>query len=1053
MKIRTEILNLLKVVLCAMLALTAPAAQAQEQEQAFTVEGIVKDTSGQPIAGATVVDAATRRGDATDAAGRFSLRVVPGSVLDVGFIGYTGRKVNVVAGKTVYEIVLEDASLAIEELVVVGYGAQRKATLTGAVSQIGSEEIISTKNENVQNMLTGKVAGLRVRQNSSEPGQFNTSMDIRGFGAPLIVIDGVPRDNMARLDPEDIESVSVLKDASAAIYGVKGGNGVVLITTKKGSKGKVNINYSGSMSWQFPSNFPDLVDAADWLTLYNEKYSMHDVDVAVPVPQYSQEEIARYRSGELPSVDWKSAVFRKSAPQTQHTVSASGGGDKITFYTSVGYQYQASFFRHNPIDYDKYTLRSNISAQVAKNLKLDVNLAGHIDERRTVNYTSSDIVRNTWLMSPVDPLYYNDDQGKYHTKDTNTDVLNPLAMIDKEANGEQKLVSRWFQSSFTLRYDLPWVPGLYAEGFYSYDYIMNDNKFFSKAFYTYDGDGSPRKFNAQTEADYKVQRNYYGKNHRQWHAQVGYDRKFGDHSVSGMMLFEDQYKSGDNFYGSRQVLLPVDQVFVGIAETQEFNQSSGSGSLYDYAYQSLAGRFNYDYAGKYMAEFIFRYDGSSRFPGNMRWEFFPSVSVGWRISEEAFWKNSPLGFINNFKVRASYGKTGDDSGLNYEFLTGFTYPSTGNIAARPGGSVFDGEFVNGSNPKGLANKNITWYTAKIFDVGFDFEAWHGKLGITADYFSRKREGLYATRNLSLPGIVGAGLPRENLNSDLDRGFEIELSHRNRVGDFSYQIKGNISYTRRKTLHYERAEAGNSYLNWRQNNNDRYNNIWWGYGEAGRITDWNQIYYNSTYIGRGSLPGDYLYEDWNGDGWINDLDVHPIGNTDTMPLINYGITLSAQWKGLDITMLWQGAGNRYIIAREFLKEPLWSRTNAIADHMDRWHPADPAAAPYDPATKWVSGEYAYTGTTANDNSEHALKNAAYLRLKNFEIGYTLPRKWMQAVNIESVRIYFSAYNLWTITSLKFLDPEFYIHPTDGGASNLGYFYPINRTITVGLNLKF
>ena len=413
MKICTNFLNLLKVCMCVALAFAALETRAQGE--AFTVSGTVKDASGQPVIGATVFDTTTQKGDVTSTTGSFSLQVVPGSVLKVSFVGYAEQSAKVVAGKTTYDFVLESDALEIEELVIVGYGTQKKASLTGAISAINNEEIITTKNENVQNMLTGKVAGLRVRQNSSEPGQFNTSMDIRGFGAPLIVIDGVPRDNMARLDPEDIEQVSVLKDASAAIYGVKGGNGVVLITTKKGDKGRVNINYSGNISWQRPSNFPDLVDAADWMTLYNEKYTMHSVDNMSPVPQYSQEDIAAYRNGEKKSYNWKDAVFRNSAPQTQHTVSASGGNDKVTFYTSLGYQYQESFLQHTPITYDKYTLRANINAKIAKNLTLDVNLAGHMDEKKMSNFSSSDIVRSTWLFTPLDPFYYDDEQTMYHT--------------------------------------------------------------------------------------------------------------------------------------------------------------------------------------------------------------------------------------------------------------------------------------------------------------------------------------------------------------------------------------------------------------------------------------------------------------------------------------------------------------------------------------------------------------------------------------------------------------------------------------------------------------
>ncbi|MFQ7503546.1 MAG: TonB-dependent receptor plug domain-containing protein [Alistipes finegoldii] len=309
-------------------------------------------------------------------------------MLKVSFVGYAEQSAKVVAGKTTYDFVLESDALEIEELVVVGYGTQKKASLTGAISAINNEEIITTKNENVQNMLTGKVAGLRVRQNSSEPGQFNTSMDIRGFGAPLIVIDGVPRDNMARLDPEDIEQVSVLKDASAAIYGVKGGNGVVLITTKKGDKGRVNINYSGNISWQRPSNFPDLVDAADWMTptTRNTRCTrrQHVACSAVQSGGYRRlpqrrEEVLQLERCRLPQFGAPDAAYGER--QRRH--------DKVTFYTSLGYQYQESFLQHTPITYDKYTLRANINAKIAKNLTLDVNLAGHMDEKKMSNFSSS----------------------------------------------------------------------------------------------------------------------------------------------------------------------------------------------------------------------------------------------------------------------------------------------------------------------------------------------------------------------------------------------------------------------------------------------------------------------------------------------------------------------------------------------------------------------------------------------------------------------------------------------------------------------------------------
>ncbi len=986
----------------------------------------------------------TQNSSITDIGGNFTISVTAGTKLIVSCIGFKDYELVVSSGQDTYNVIMEQDNMLLEETVVVGYAVQKKATLTGAVSAVLNKDIITTKNENVQNMLTGKVAGLRVLQSSAEPGQFNTSMDIRGFGSPLVVIDGVPRDNMARVDPSDIESISVLKDASAAVYGVRAANGVILITTKKGQKGRTTIDYSGNMTWQVPSNFPELVDAADWMVLNNE-LSLHNVDSQGSL-KYSQDEINEYRNGTKTGTNWRKQVFREVAPQTQHNINVSGGNDRISYFTSLGYQYQGSFLQTDAINYEKYNLRSNISAKIAKNLTFDMNLSGMMDERESSPYSTWDIVRSMWIMTPIDQVWYNEDEHQYMQPNNDTH-MNPVPLMDTDLVGKNKYTSKWLQTNAAITYNIPWVKGLSVKGIFSYDYIMNDNKEYSTAYNLYKSDGSVKEWNSQTVAPNRIARYFYSKDHMLWSAQINYSNSFGKNNVSGLLLFENQHKKGDNFYGNRQSELPLDQVFAGISENQQFQQSTSSGALYDYANQALVGRVNYDYADKYIAEFSFRYEASSRFPAQSRWGFFPSVSGGYRISEEQFWKNSPLDFINNFKLRASWGILGDDSALAYQFLTGYNYPATGgNSGGLPAGSVFDGKFVNSSSSKGLANNAITWYTSTIFNVGIDMEAWNGLLGATAEYFVRNRDGLLAKRVNSLPGIVGAELPQENLNSDRTQGFEIELSHNNKVGDFYYQIKGNISYTRTMTLYYEMARQGNSYLNWRNGCNNRYNNIWWGYAGNGVIESWDEIYYNPVYIGRGTVMGDYEYEDWNGDGMISDLDVHPIADNGSLPLLNYGLTFSAQWKGLDLTMLFQGAGSRYVAPQELLYQPLWANTNALEQFMDRWHPVVEGANPYDPATEWVEGNYGYTGTSPDPNSEFNVQNAAYLRLKNLEIGYTLPSKWMKKINMQSLRIYLSGYNLLTFTKLKYLDPEFSV-------ASQGYNYPLNKTFTLGLNIKF
>lgn len=1036
MKFAKLLPNLSKGLLVMALAIISAVAFAQGGAiEEVTVTGTIVDVNGVPVIGAAVIDPTdTSNGCISDAGGNFTINVVPGTELVVSCIGYQDTRFVANDSGQEYKIVLQEDALQLEETVVVGYAVQKKATVTGAVSAVLNKDITTTKNENVQNMLTGKIAGLRIVQKTSEPGQFNNDIDIRGFGTPLVVIDGVPRDNMARIDAEDIESISVLKDASAAIYGVRAANGVILITTKKGTKGKAEVSYSGNMTWQVPTNFPELVSAADWMTLMNEKV-IHNVDGSAS-GTYSQEEIAAYRNGEKQGTVWKDAVFRNSAPQTSHNINISGGNDRITYFASAGYQYQESYLRSNAINYNKFNLRSNISAKIAKNVTVDLNIAGMMDERQSSAFGSYDIIYQTWMAPPLDNIWYNESEGQYASM-TNPSSNNAVAMMNKDVTGYRTYKSKWLQTNASITYDLPWVKGLSVKAMYSYDYIANDNKEYTTGYILYNTSGDPNQKNYQTSAPNRIARTFYGKDHNLWQVQATYNRSFGNHNVGALLLFENQHKEGDNFSGSRQVELDMDQVFAGITTGQQFTQDDADASLYDYANQALVGRVNYDYAGKYIAEFAFRYEASSRFPSETRWGFFPSVSAGYRISEEKFWKESPLKFINNFKIRASWGILGDDSALAYQFLTGYNYPDSG--------YVIDGEYVNGSVSTGIPNRDITWYTAKTFNVGIDAEAWNGLLGVTAEYFNRTRTGLLSTRASSLPGVVGATLPQENLNSDRTQGFEIELSHRHHVGDFYYQIKGNVSYTRTMNLYVERSRAGNSYDNWKNNTNNRYNNITWGIEGNGRMETWDEVWHNPIYIARNSVLGDYEYLDWNGDGYFSELDKHPLVNSSSVPLLNFGLTFSGSWKGLDFSILFQGTGNRWVSPVGLLYQPLFADTNALVQFMDRWHPSDPLADPYDPQTEWVEGYYGYTGTLPDQTSDFHLQNASYIRLKNVEIGYSLPDKWMQKINMQGLRIYVSGYNLLTFTGLKYLDPEYNV--TDA------YSYPISRTFTLGLNIKF
>lgn len=761
----------LRVLIAALLCLIVPyMASAQ---QAVTVQGRVTDAENQPLIGVSVLVKGTTTGVSTGIDGDYTITAPADGTLEFAFLGLKTQDIEI-GSRSIINVVMEEDKTSIDEVVVVGYGVQKRGSVTGAVAGVKGSEMIQTKNENPQNMLAGRVAGLRVWQKSSEPGTFSNSFDIRGMGSPLVIIDGIPRttEEFQRLNPNDIEDVSVLKDASAAIYGVRAANGVVLVTTKQGREGQAKVSYNGSFTFQVPSKMPKLANAYEAMTLYNEQ-SMNKVDGGSII--YTEDDFEAFRNGTRRTTDWNSLLFSDFSPQTQHDISISGGTEKTKYYVSMGYFYQ--------------------------------------------------------------------------------------------------------------------------EG------------------------------------------------------------------------------------------------------------------------------------------------------------FFPSVSAGWRISEEPFIKNSDFfSFIDQLKLRASYGVLGDDGDLQYDWATGYTYPSTSGNAEKgyynqyAPGYIFGGEFVYAATPLALPNENITWYTSHTFNIGVDFEGWNGLFGFSLDYFNRYRKGMFARRSGDLPTVVGASAPRENLDSDRQFGLELELTHRNRIGEFAYNIKAIATITRNKYLTAsEKGPWGNSYDRWRNDNlTHRYQGIQFGYESAGRYESWEDIWSYNIYKDRDVLPGDYKYVDWNGDGEINSLDEHPFA-FDQTPWMNFSLSFDATYRNFDLSLLFQGSA---LGSMEY-KEPLYSIWGSngggtLEQYLDRWHPVDPNADPYDPETEWVEGYYGYTGHYPKSNSEFNRVSTSYLRLKSIEIGYTLPK--FKRVSTMSLRVYANAYNLFTITGVKFVDPE---HPDD----DLGRMYPLNRTYTLGLSLSF
>lgn len=1044
------------IVLGLSTAMLLSVASPVFAQNAKNISGVVKDENGEPIIGATVRVAGSKTtGTVTGVDGDFKLSVPASGTLEISYVGYLTKKVKINSSST-YKIDMQEDSQSLNDVVVVGYGTQKKATITGSVAAVTGEEIATTKSNNIQNMLTGKLPGVRNIQKTSEPGQFTNQFDIRGLGSPLIVVDGVPRGDMPRMDPNDIESISVLKDASAAIYGVRAANGVVLITTKKGENGKAKIEYTGYYGIQTPAEKIKILGARDRAILYNETTMR---SLSNPVLTYNDDYFEKLASGEMYDTDWYSAMLKDTAPQQQHNISMSGGTDRVNYYLNFGYNDQGSFFRTNSANYHRYNLRSNIEAKITKDLKASVKLNMITDETNRQYMSTWEVFKMLYRSLPTDPIYANNTAPYYYHPDTE---FNVAGVIDTDLSGFVKYKKNIFQSNMDFEYTVPFVKGLKVRGMFSYDKTYNDNTDYRKEYNEYRYNAVTESYDVASTRNSKTQlkRTYSTSYSTLWNAQVSYDNTFAEkHHVGAMVLYEESYSQGYDFSASRYFEIPIPYLFAGNTENQE---GTGSG-LSENASKAFVGRFNYDYEGKYIGEFSFRYDGSSKFPKGKQWGFFPSALLAYRISEESFIKdNAALSFINNLKLRGSWGRLGDDSASAFQFIEGYDYPqSNGNRINLPKGTVFGDTFVNALGFRNAPNMDLTWYTATMINLGIDADFWNGLFGFSVDFFKRDRDGLLSTPSVLVPGTFGAGISQANMNADQTKGFEIALRHHNRINQFQYNVNASIQMTRSMMTKAQMPDRSNSYDYWRNNYVNRYNDIWFGKGANGTFKSYEEIA-NSIYAGAATLPGDPIYEDWNGDGVIDDMDKHPIATTTSSsaglpgtdlnsvrnyPLMNFSLSLGGKWKCIDFDMLFQGSAMSYVGFGGMLLTPLQWDGNAVDYLFDRWHPVDPKADPYDPSNQWVSGWYPYGKTRAEETSAFNIQNGAYLRLKSLEVGFTVPKNIVcNILGVQNIRLFVNAYNLFTITGVRGVDPE-------KSSETYGLLYPLNRTFNFGGTITF
>lgn len=1045
-------MNIKSLLFISALVMSSAAAQAQ----GIMVKGKVVDQHNEPVIGATVGVDKGKAKTVTDIDGNFTLQVPANAQIVVNYIGMKPATQNV-GGRREINFVLQDDVNQLADVVVVGYGTQKRGSITGSVAAVKGDEMVRTKNENPQNMLTGRVAGVRVWQKSSEPGSYNNNFDVRGMGTPLVIIDGVPRDmsDFQRMNADDIQDISVLKDASASIYGLRSANGVVLVTTKKGQAGQTKFSYNGSYTIQSPKSMPKLLDAYKTMTLYNER-NLNNVNGGSKI--YTDEMFDEFRNGTRRETDWNNLIFAKTSPQTNHNITVSGGNDKTQYFVSFGAFYQEGFFKSGDLNYHKYNITSNLTTEVYRGLKLSLNINAMTDKQNNPYCTSTDIIRNYWRQGVLFPAYA-DEAGTMLNYDGLDLEENTVAKMTADISGYRRYKQSQVLTSGIFEYDFGTLTnvlkGLKAKVMFSYDYHLNNNTIYRKQYYQYAYDPATQTYKQKlyaSSAPSNLRREHYDTQQFLSQYTLSYNRDFGPHSIAAVVGMETQRRTGDNFYAMRNLAFSSPYLFNGVEEGQVAN--SATGGIYSANYNAFIGRLNYSFAQRYLIEGQFRYDGSSKFAKGHRWGFFPSVSLGWVVSEEPWFKNIEfLKGVDQLKLRASYGEMGDDSGANYDWVAGYTYPSTSGNSEKgyynqyAPGFIFGSQFVYAATPMAIPNELISWYKAKTFNVGVDFDTNNKLFGFSLDYFSRKMTGLYEYRTSVFPTVIGAKPPRENANSSRNFGMELELRHHNRIGrNFVYNVKGIVTITRQKYLTaIQNGPYANAYDQWRNDHlNNRYQGVQFGYEGNGRYQNWDEIWNETLYHEKNLLPGDYKYLDWNGDGEINSQDEHPYA-FDQTPWMNYSLSIDCAYKGFDFSMLWQGSA----LGSMSYEEPLYSiwgqnGGGALEQYWDRWHPADENADPYDPNTKWVKGYYAYTGHYPSANSTFNRVSTAYLRLKQIELGYTLP-KWKAFPSL-NLRVYANAYNLFTITGVKFVDPE---HPSD----DLGRLYPLNRTYTFGVQVSF
>ena len=1009
-------------------------ALAQEQ---LNISGTVTDAAGEALIGVSVtVKDAKGLGTITNIDGKYNIKIQLYQTLVFSYIGYKPVSVLVKGDKKVIDVQMsEEKTNAIDEVVVTGLGTQKKLTVTGAITNVDVSQMKQFPSSNFTNALAGNVPGIIAMQSSGQPGKSTSRFWVRGistFGASasaMILVDGFERNNIDDLNIEDIESFSVLKDASAtAIYGSKGANGVILITTKHGKAGKININVKGEASYNTRTITPKFIDAPTYANLLNEARVTRNL-----APQYQPEELALIRSGLdpdfYPNVDWSKLLLKNGAMSYRADLSMSGGGNTARYFVSLSYVEDQGMYNTDETlrkkydtnaNYKRWNYRMNVDIDVTPTTIIKLGVSGNLNKRNSPGlgdqYLWSELFGFNALSSPV--LYSN---GYVPAYGNNIRQMNPWVSSTRTGYNEE-----WdnnIQTNVTVDQKLDFITkGLSFTGRFGYD-TYNSNHIY-----------------------YRLWPAMYRANSRDSQGNIIWDKLFEETSMS-------QTSGGD---GSRheflEALLRWDRTFDKLhnfsavsrftqdERIQTRNIGTDIKNSVSKRNQGLAGQLTYNYALRYFIDFNFGYNGSENFADHHRYGFFPAFSLAWNVAEEPLVKKA-LPWLNMFKLRYSWGKVGNDNMGRFPYL--YTLDYTPNIGYNWGSNLSSGT-IPGIHYTQMASPNVTWEVARKTDFGFDFVAFDNKFSLTMDYFHEKRTGIFIQR-MFLPDITGLeSYPWANVGAVKSKGFDGNFQYKDHIGEINWTVRGNITYSKNTIL--ERDEENNVYA-YQYGKGYRVNQQR-GLIALGLFRDYDDIR-NSPKQSWGTVqPGDIKYKDVNGDGIVDDGDRVAIGATDTPSLI-YGLGASVSWRGFDLNLHFQGAGKYTFLINS-------GAVNAFRD--GRWGNILQGITD----NRWISSDISGTKETENPNAPYPrlsygynlnnqqsssfwLRNGRFLRLKNLDIGYTLPKPMVNTIHLESVRIYISGQNLITWSPFKLWDPEL-------DSSQRGQIYPITRSLTAGIQIS-